>query len=185
MSDFPLNLVSLACLEDQGFDWEHSSGAIRNREFCIIGTTVRNGNNYEIGQTGRILGTALATLTTSKNRSQFEIPETSKPKPRSKITRKQPLSTPASADIWHRRMGHIGPLGLYKLGKECLGVSLRGKNMSQCPQCALSKITQQILRLPLANRSTQPFYRVFVDWLDLEEGWDGYQGDGALVLYGV
>ena len=78
-------------------------------------------------------------------------------------------------------MGHIGPLGLYKLGKECLGVCLRGKNMSQCPHCALSKITQQISRLPPANKATRPFYRVFVDWLDLADGWNGYQGDGALV----
>ena len=78
-------------------------------------------------------------------------------------------------------MGHIGPLGLYKLGKECLGVSLRGKSMTQCSHCALSKITQQISCLPPANKAMRPFHRVFIDWLDLNEGWDGYQGDGALV----
>lgn len=78
-------------------------------------------------------------------------------------------------------MGHKGPLTLYKLGKECLGVRLRGKNMSLCPHCALSKMTQQISRLPPANKATRPFYRVFIDWLDLEQGWDSYQGDGAIV----
>ena len=91
------------------------------------------------------------------------------------------LHAPASPDTWHRRMRHIGPLGLYKPGKECLGVQLRGKKMSQCPHCALSKISQQISRQPPANNSTRPFHRVFVDWLDLEEGWDSYQSDGAIV----
>ena len=32
------------------------------------------------------------------------------------------LHAVASPDIWHRKMGHIGSLGLYKLGKEFLGV---------------------------------------------------------------
>ena len=91
------------------------------------------------------------------------------------------LHAVASPDIWHRRMGHIGPLGLYKLGKECLGVRLWGKKMSQCPHCALSKISQQISQRSPANKATRPFYQVFVDWLDLEEGWDSYQGDGAIV----
>ena len=65
--DFPFNLVSLACLEDQGFNWSHRSGEIQDRESRIIGTTNRNGNNFEIGQTGRILGTALASTLISKN----------------------------------------------------------------------------------------------------------------------
>lgn len=73
-------------------------------------------------------------------------------------------------------------LGLHKLGKECLGVQLRAKIISQCSHCAFSKILQQISRRPPANKSTRPFHRVFVDWLDLEEGWNSYQGDGALVL---
>lgn len=82
----------------------------------------------------------------------------------------QQLHASVSPDTWHRRMGHIGPLSLYKLGKECLGVKLKGKSMSQCPHCALSKITQQISRRPPANKSTKPFHRVFVDWQNLEEG---------------
>ena len=53
--------------------------------------------------------------------------------------------------------------------------------MAQCPHCALSKMTQQISRLLPANKSTRSFHRVYIDWLDLDEGWDSYQGDGALV----
>ncbi len=78
-------------------------------------------------------------------------------------------------------MGHIGPLGLHMLGKECLGVRLRGKKMSQCTHCAVSKISQQVSRRPPSNQSTRPFHRVYIDWLDLEDGLDSYQGDGAVV----
>ena len=78
-------------------------------------------------------------------------------------------------------MGHIGPLGLHKLGKECLGVSLWGKSMAQCPHYAISKITQQISRVPPINKTTRPFHRVYIDWMDLDEDWDGYQGDEGLV----
>ena len=49
LSDFLLNLVLLACLEDQSYDWSHRSGKIRNRQSRIVGTTTRNGNNFEIG----------------------------------------------------------------------------------------------------------------------------------------
>lgn len=108
VSDFPLNLVLLAGLEDQRLDWSHRSGEIRNGA-RIVGTTTRNGNNYKIGETGRILGTAFSTLT-AKGREQNELAS----EPTSKHCRgpqqRQRLATPASLDIWHRRMGHIGPL---------------------------------------------------------------------------
>ncbi len=45
----------------------------------------------------------------------------------------------------------------------------------------MSKISQQVSRRPPSNRSTRPFHRVYIGWLDLEDGWDSYQGDGAVV----
>ena len=194
--NFPLNLVSLGCLEDKGYRWHHWSGEIRNKNTSrIIGSTSRQGNNYKIGNFETGIGTALVTLAI-RPQSRYIIGHDDKKKGQmapmistfsSMIVDKEAarsynqLHAVASPDIWHRRMGHIGPLGLYKLGKECLGVRLRGKKMSQCPHCALSKISQQISRRSPANKATRPFYRVFVDWLDLEEGWDSYQGDGAIV----
>lgn len=63
VSNFLLNLVSLACLEDEGFRWHHWSGEIRNKETLqIIGSTLRQGNNYEIGEFETGIGTALVTL---------------------------------------------------------------------------------------------------------------------------
>lgn len=209
ISNFSLNLVSLGVLEDQGFDWTPRSGQIQNNKLRIIGYTVRRGNNYKIGNsTSNIATVLIAQLPKSLKRcpgyvvagQKEKSPTDNKntplnslgshivqaPKPNILIDRESTctqnrLHATASPDTWHCRMGHIGPLGLYKLGKKCLGVKLHGKSMSQCSHCALSKMSQQISRLPPANKSTRLFHRIFVDWLDLKEGWDTYQGDGAVV----
>ena len=101
VSDFPLNLVSLAGLEDQGLDWSHRTGEIRNGA-RIIGTTTRNGNNYEIGQAGgKILETALSTHST-KDRMRNEVllaSETSVPTSKHRCRpQRQRLTTSASPD---------------------------------------------------------------------------------------
>ena len=167
ISNFPLNLVSLGCLQKRGFDWSPRSGEI-SKNGQTIGYTRFRGNNYEIGDNESGLETAFATLgadpATLKDSRPYQGPYSA-----------------ADSDTWHRRMGYIGPLGLHMLGKECLGVRLQGQKMSQCTHCAMSKISQQISRRPPANKSTRPFHRVYIDWLDLEDGWDSYQGDGAVV----
>ena len=58
---------------------------------------------------------------------------------------------------------------------------MQGKKMSQCIHCAVSKISQQVSRRLPANQSMRPFHRVYIDWLNLEDGWDSYQGNGAVV----
>lgn len=154
---FPVNLMSLARIQDRGIHWAHHTGRICDTKTDrTIGYTKRCHHTYELIETR--VETAFWTANSSSS-----------------------VESSATADIWHRRMGHIGPLGLYKLGKECLGMRLKGKTTAQCPYCALSKITQRISRRPPINRSTRPFHKINLDWQDLEEGWDGYQGDGALV----
>ena len=173
ISEFPVNLISLGSFQRQGFKWDHWPGKIRNKKTNrLIGTTKyhRHNNTYEVNQSPILETTYAFTSISNPKLSQ---------KPRNLC--RQSLATLVDADIWHKKMGHIGPLGLYKLGQECLEVRLRGKNMAQCPHCAVSKISQQVSRLSPANQATKPFYRVSIDWLDLAEGWDGYQGDGAMV----
>ncbi len=53
--------------------------------------------------------------------------------------------------------------------------------MSQFIHCAVSKISQQVSRRPPSNQSIRPFHKVYIDWLDLEDGWDSYQGDRDVV----
>ncbi len=82
-------------------------------------------------------------------------------------------------------MGHIGLLGLYMLDKECLGVRLRDKKMSQYTHRTVSKISQQVSRQPTCNQSKRRFQRVYIDSLDLEDGWDSYQSDGAVIRQAI
>ncbi len=135
--NFPLNLVSLGCLKDEGYRWHDWSGKIHNKNTSrIIGSTSRQGNNYEIGNFETGIGTALVTLAV-RSRSGYIIGHNDKKKRQtapmiqiflSMIVDKEAacsynqLHAIASPDIWYQRMGHIGPLRLYKLGKECLGV---------------------------------------------------------------
>ena len=72
ISGFSLNLVLLAVLEDQGFIWHYRLGKISNKKSQIIGSTVRQGKNYEIGNSISI-GIVLVTLNTSKLRLRYVI----------------------------------------------------------------------------------------------------------------
>ncbi len=166
ISNFPLNLVSLGCLQKRGFDWSHRSGEI-SKNNQIIGYTRFHCKNYEISvdENG---GIAFATLATDSS-----TPRNSQPY--------QGLHSAAISDTWHRRMSYIGPLGLNMLGKKCLGVRLRGKKTSQCTHCAVSKISHQVSYRPPSNQTKRPFHRPYIDWLDLEDGWDSYQSDGVVV----
>ncbi len=148
ISNFPLNLVSLSCLQKHGFDWSYRSGKI-SKNNQIIGYTRFHANNYEIcadKNSWIAFATLAADPATPRNSQPYQGPHSA-----------------ASSDTWNRRMGHIGPLRLHMLGKECLGVRLRGKKMSQCTHCAVSKISQQVSRRPLSNQSMRPFHIVYID----------------------
>src|SRR6266436_2469008 len=99
----------------------------------------------------------------------------------SKKSREKRQPAWANPKIWHERLGHIGPTALTKLGQHTIGVRLRGPSTAKCLNCAMAKITRQISRRPNTNKASRPFYRIHLDWFDLEEGWDGYQYDGRLV----
>lgn len=61
--NFPLNLVSLGCLKNKGYRQHYWSGDIYNKNTSwIIGSTSRQGNNYEIGNFETGIGTAMVTL---------------------------------------------------------------------------------------------------------------------------
>ena len=157
---FPTNLASLNLLEGRGIDWSHRDGKIALRG-DTIGYTRKLHHQYVIEQSQP--PTVLATT---------------------KIVRPRKAKTQTSwakSDIWHLRMGHVGPAALSQLGKQTLGVRIRGPSTAKCSDCALAKITQQISRRPDPNKSTRPFHRIHIDWFDLEHGWDGYQPDGKLV----
>ena len=131
ISDFLLNILLLAVLENQGFIWHHWLGEIQNKKLKIIRSTVRRGKNYEIGDSTS-MDTALVTLNTSKLRPRYvieekkieencslhsfsvQVPESSPSMlvdKESSHTHNQ-LHSIALPDTWHCQMEYIGPLGL-------------------------------------------------------------------------
>lgn len=171
--NFPTNLVSLRLLEVRGIDWNHRSGQLMfNGDSEILGLTRRIHNQYVVEYNEKkesSLGHAVLATTTQT------------PKRFVRQSRRPRQSAWAVPERWHKRMGHLGPAALAQLGRQTLGVRLRGPSTAKCSHCALAKITQQISRRPDPNKATRPFYRVHLDWFDLEAGWDGYQYDGRLI----
>ena len=173
--EFPTNLVSLQLLETRGIDWKHRGGELTFRgDIEVLGNTKRIHNQYVLeynvdDSTPPVH--AVLNTTSATTRPQRFTRQSTRPR--------QPAW--ATPDIWHKRMGHLGPAALAKLGEQTIGVRLRGPSTSQCQDCAMAKITRQISRRPDPNKSTKPFHTIHVDWFDLEEGWDGYQPDGRLV----
>jgi GAG-pre-integrase domain len=159
---FPTNLASLNRLESRGIDWNHRDGKITFRA-DPIGHTKKLHHQYVIEQSQSKSHTVLAT-------TKLVQP-----------TKVKSQASWANPHLWHLRMGHVGPAALSQLGKQTLGVRIRGPSTAKCSDCALAKITQQISRRPDPNKSTRPFHKVHIDWFDLEHGWDGYQPEGRLV----
>src|SRR5438045_468388 len=163
--DFPTNLVSLRLLEAQGVDWSHRSGQlVLHSDSDILGFTRRIHNQYviEYNKTQASMQGHSVLATTMPNRY---VRQSRRPR--------QPAW--ANSDLWHKCMGHLGPAALAQLGHNTLRVRLQGPSTTKCPHCALAKITQQISCHLNPNKATRPFYRVHLDWFDLEEGWDRYQ----------
>jgi hypothetical protein len=134
-----------------------------------------------LGNTRKIHGQYVVEYHQSA-RPQGEVLTASSSTPRfTKQSRSPRQAAWASADLWHKRLGHLGQAALSHVGRQALGVKLRGPSTAQCQECAMAKITRQISRRPDSNKSTKPYHRVHIDWFDLQEGWDGYQHDGKLV----
>jgi hypothetical protein len=163
--EFPTTIISLQRLEDQGIDWKHRTG-----EICIGGDV--------IGLTRRIHGQYVIEQAENVMSSDYDQKQIYATQSRSK---KSGPNTWADGILWHRRLGHIGPKALDRLAQNTLGVRIRSPKTVECEDCAVSKITQQIVHYPASTKATRPFYRIHVDWHDLGEGWDGYQGDGRIV----
>ena len=98
------------------------------------------------------------------------------PRPKRRITSRDPRpAKKGDGELWHRRMGHAGPMAVHKLGDNCLGVKLIGPKIVQCQPCSQAKIKrQESRRTPLRDRST-PGLEIHIDWTDVEESYDGFE----------
>jgi transposase InsO family protein len=158
--DFMTNLVSFSKLKEIGIFWDTEKNQL-----------YRANNRSVICSLQQIAGQQVINYKpVERNLEAFaanRIPR--------RITSRHPRP-PKKGDgrLWHRRLGHPGPMAVRKLGENSLGVKLTGPSIVQCSHCSLAKIKrQEARRPPMRDRST-PGLEIHIDWTDLEEAYDGY-----------
>jgi hypothetical protein len=150
-------------LEEKGIDWNHRSGEITLKG-DLVGHTWKIHHQYVIEQNASyhaVLATSAWQPKTSRSCSH--------------------IASWATSKLWHWRMGHVGPGALSQLGSQTLGVRMQDPSTVECPDCTLLKITQQISQKLNSNKSIKPFHKIYIDWFDLEQGWDHYQSERRLI----
>jgi transposase InsO family protein len=161
-TDFVTTLVSYRQLRNKGYFWDSKYDYLRRSSDDSILCSLKDIDSqwvieYKPPLQSRSAFAAFTTRRLSRKTSRDPRPAAS-----------------GDADLWHRRMGHIGPMALLKLGTQTLGVRLKGPSTAQCSQCAVAKIKRQVSRRPPNRKIDTPGQEIHVDWTDLAETYDGY-----------
>jgi hypothetical protein len=85
----------------------------------------------------------------------------------------RPKSSSATARLWHLRLGHPGPEALNRLINSSTGARIKGPVTVECDDCAVSKITRQVSRVP-RQHDEGPGRRLAVDFIHIVEDEEGY-----------
>ena len=158
---FSVNLIFLARLQNRDIKWNHITKNIIYKKITkIIDRIFRHNNNYWINE----------KFSSNVFYNFFSI-----------FVFMKIVDSAASANVWHRRMNHLKLLGLHHLNKKCLEVKLKNPSMSQCDVCVKAKMTNQVSRRPPINRPTRSFYKINIDWENLNEDWNDYQPDKTII----
>ena len=156
--EFATNIVSYDLLEERGFRWETKNNQlVRNDDSPVC--KVKKKGRFRVLEDAEEIEAA--------------FPAIKVPKYRKSARRPRPKST-GSGDLWHLRMGHVGPQALGWLGTMSLGVQLKGPATHKCTACAGAKIHRIISRRSPDQSPTKPFAKVHLDWTPLEESVDGF-----------
>ena len=91
------------------------------------------------------------------------------------------VDSTASANIWHCWMGHLNFFDFHHLNKQCLEMKLKNFNISQCDVCAKVKMINQIFHHLLMNHFIRFFYKININWKNLNESWNNYQFDKTII----
>ena len=129
-TDFNTNLVSFQMLRQRGFHWNTRTNCIvREDDSVLCQMQEVNGQQVIEHRTPDSIpyGVAFAVNHLVRRRATSRDP--------------RPAAI-GDGYLWHRRMGHPGPMSLYHLGQTLLGVRLRGPTTVQCDHCAQAKITR-------------------------------------------
>lgn len=80
----------------------------------------------------------------------------------------------ATAELWHRRMGHPGPDIIENLTQAVHGAKIRGPSTAECEICAVTK-AHQIISRHLTTRSTTLYERVHFDLVYHKEAYNAHR----------
>ena len=156
---FHTNLVSYGTLKKRGGRWDEDGDCIRD----LNGIPV----------------VSLKPLD-SLNLWAFDIPHTSGHTHAHAVRRsKQPLETEASAEIWHRRLGHVAPRVVWKTADMVDGIKIKGNPSEStetdiCEVCKLSHAPRQISRRPIGQTFGQ-YGRIHFDLVQFPPGYNGHK----------
>ena len=148
--DFPFNIVFFQGLKKRGINWSH-----QYRIFIVSGDIeplrrIRKIYKQYVLEYRPVSKIYTATIITAGIR-----------RPLKRLFRRQSKGVRASVwvsmDLWYKRLGHIGPLALFKVGENSLGVRLRGPSITKYRDYTLSKICQQVSYRLDPNKFIKPF----------------------------
>ena len=160
---FSINFIFLTRLQDRDIKWNHVTENIICKKIAkIIDHIFRHNGNYQISE----------KFSSNVFYNFFSV-----------FVFMKIVDSTTFANVWHRRMNHLKPLGLHHLDKKCLGVKLKNPSMSQCDICAKVKMINQVFCRSSINCFTRFFYKVNIDWKDLNENWNNYQSDETIIKW--
>ena len=160
--DFQCNLVSFDRLKEAGYYWDTRKELIvRDNETMVCKLTIIHRQ--------RVL--EYIPLSTTSQSSAFATRS-----PRRVFRPSRDPRRPESGDskLWHLRMGHISQMPLHMLGKQALGMKLRGPCTIACQDCAMAKIRRQTSRRSPDRELSAPCQEIHVDWTDVSPDYQGF-----------
>jgi len=164
-TDFATNLVSFRLLRNEGYFWDNegNNNLLRRKDRTILCKMeeIHGQQVIEYVPVGKLDSAFIASRLPKRRRKRITSRD---PRPDSR----------GSAELWHRRMGHPGPMSLFHLGLNSLGVKVKGPKTTDCPHCALAKIRRQVSRRPPEREADKPLTELHIDWTDLTEAHAGY-----------
>lgn len=155
--NFPCNLVSLRQLHKRGYWWDN------RLQFNCLRTSSNEAICKLVDRYGQFIIEDVPE----------EMPESVFAAQRHRFnswTERRPA--PATARVWHLRLGHPGPQALERLVNTSRGVRIKGITTVECDDCAAAKIRRQIRRQP-RDVGEGPGQRLAIDFHDLPKDPDG------------
>lgn len=164
-TDFATNLVSFRLLREKGYYWDNKGDRnfLKRKDDTIMGK-MQEIHGQQVIEHVPLTHRNMAYVAARLPRRRGTRIDSRDPRPDSK----------GDARLWHLRMGHPGPMSLHHLGKEAIGVKLKGPKTTECQHCSLAKIKRQNSRRPPDREVDKPLVELHIDWTDLKKARAGF-----------